>query len=333
MNYCLAFLVAFVIAVLLAPLVIKITKRLKFGQNILHYVESHSQKQGTPTMGGLIFIFAIIIASLIFINNNHSLAIVTLAVFFGFAVLGFLDDFIKIKFKRNLGLRAYQKIIGQVGLSLIVSLFVYFNPLVGSKIYLPFTNIQLDLSWGIIPFVMLVFIAATNSVNLTDGLDGLAGGVSIAYLMGFGVISFMYLSNLTQGLNDVLINEQTNLIIIICCSLGALFGFICFNSHPASIFMGDTGSLALGALLSCLAIFNGLSLYIPLIGLMFVLSTVSVILQVLYFKKTKKRIFLMSPLHHHFEKKGKYETKIVSIYIIITLILAVSCIALTIICR
>ena len=231
MNYCLAFLVAFVIAVLLAPLVIKITKRLKFGQNILHYVESHSQKQGTPTMGGLIFIFAIIIASLIFINNNHSLAIVTLAVFFGFAVLGFLDDFIKIKFKRNLGLRAYQKIIGQVGLSLIVSLFVYFNPLVGSKIYLPFTNIQLDLSWGIIPFVMLVFIAATNSVNLTDGLDGLAGGVSIAYLMGFGVISFMYLSNLTQGLNDVLINEQTNLIIIICCSLGALFGFICFNSH------------------------------------------------------------------------------------------------------
>jgi len=331
LYYLLAFLITFVVGVCLAPLVIKLTRRLKFGQNILHYVESHSNKQGTPTMGGIIFIVATIVVSLCFFNNNHSLAFVTLAVFLAFGVLGFLDDFIKIKFKRNLGLRPYQKIIGQVTISLIVALFVYFNPMVGSKIYLPFSTIQFDLSWGIIPFIMLVFIATSNSVNLTDGLDGLAGGVSFVYLIGFGVISYIYMSSLTQGLDSALINEQTNLIIIMCCACGAIASFLCFNSHPASIFMGDTGSLALGALIACLACFNGLSLFVPLIGLMFVLSTVSVIIQVLHFKRTGKRVFLMAPLHHHFEKKGKYETKIVSIYIIITIILSVACIMFTII--
>ena len=318
---------------IIAPIVLKITRKLKFGQTILHYVENHSIKQGTPTMGGLIFIIATILVSLAFMNNNHSIGFVTLAVFFAFGVLGFLDDYIKIKFKRNLGLRPYQKIIGQVAISLIVALFVYFNPMIGSKIYLPFSNIQLDLGAGIIPFIMVVFIATTNSVNLTDGLDGLAGGVSFAYLIGFGVISFIYLNALTAGLDNAIINEQTNLLIINCSAAGAILAFLVFNSHPASIFMGDTGSLALGALIACLACFNGQSLLIPILGLMFVLSTVSVILQVLYFKKTKKRIFLMAPLHHHFEKKGKYETKIVSIYIIITLMLSSIGIMLTIICR
>lgn len=324
---------AFVFALILSPLIIKLAHKLKFGQNILHYVESHTNKQGTPTMGGLIFIIAIIVVSLCFFNLNNSLGLVTLAVFLAFGILGFLDDFIKIKFKRNLGLRPYQKIIGQVAISLIVALFVYFNPMIGTKIYVPFSNIMIDLSWGIIPFIMLVFIATTNSVNLTDGLDGLAGGVSFAYLLGFGVISFLYTSSLVQGLDNALIYEQTNLIIITCASCGALLAFLCFNSHPASIFMGDTGSLSLGALIACLACFTGQSLIIPILGIMFVLSTMSVILQVLYFKRTHKRIFLMAPLHHHFEKKGKYETKIVSIYIIITLVLACACIMLTIICR
>ncbi len=333
MYYFLAFLISFFVAIVIAPFCLRLTKRLKFGQNILHYVESHSSKQGTPTMGGIIFIFAIIVVSLCFFNNNYSMASVALAVFFAFGVLGFLDDFIKIKFKRNLGLRPYQKIIGQVAISLIVALFVYFNPMIGSKIYLPFSNTKIDLGFLIIPYIMLVFIATTNSVNLTDGLDGLAGGVSFAYLLGFGIISYLYMQGLTAGLDNAIINEQYNLIIITCCALGAILAFLVFNSHPASIFMGDTGSLSLGALIASLACFNGLSLFIPLLGVMFVLSCVSVIMQVLYYKKTKKRIFLMAPLHHHFEKKGKHETKIVSIYIIITLIIAVACIMLTIICR
>ncbi len=333
MKYLLAFIITFLVAMIIAPIVIKLTKKLKFGQNILHYVENHSLKQGTPTMGGLIFIIATIIVSLAFVNNNHSMAFVTLAVFFAFGVLGFLDDYIKIRFKRNLGLRPYQKIIGQVAISLIVALFVYFNPMIGSKLYLPFSNTLIDFGWGIIPIIMVVFIATTNSVNLTDGLDGLAGGVSFIYLLGFGVISFIYLNGLTSGLENTLINEQANLIIINCCALGAIFAFLIFNSHPASIFMGDTGSLSLGALIACLACFSKQSLIIPVLGFMFVLSALSVIIQVAYFKKTKKRIFLMAPLHHHFEKKGKYETKIVSIYIIITLMLAVFSIMLTLICR
>lgn len=328
MEYILAVILSFVIAVILSPIIIKWTKRLKFGQNILSYVESHKSKQGTPTMGGIIFIVSSIVTTAVLINSSNTITLVALAVFFAFGVLGFLDDFIKIKYKRNLGLKAYQKVIGQLLISIIVGIFVYQNTNIGSSIILPFSNTTCDMGIFIIPFIIFIFIATTNSVNLTDGLDGLAGGVSIAYIIGMSIITILYMPEL-----EITSLEQKNLLIFAFSVVGGVVGFLIFNSHPASIFMGDTGSLALGSVVALLACFTKLDLYIPLIGFMFVMSTVSVIVQVVHFKRTKKRIFLMAPLHHHFEKKGMYETKIVTIYIIITAMLSVLSILLTIICR
>lgn len=319
--YLLAFLVAFAVGVLISPIVIKVTKRLKFGQNILSYVDNHKSKQGTPTMGGVIFLLAIVLSFVIFARDNSRLGYVALSVTVAYGLIGFLDDFLKIKHKQNLGLRAYQKVIGQVLIAIILAIFVYKSNLVGTSIAVPFTSVKITLGWWIIPFVILVFLATTNSVNLTDGLDGLAGGVSTVYLVGF----FSILQILLLKIADPIIKaEGQNLLLLNSCALGGLFAYLCFNCFPAKIFMGDTGSLALGGLIASLAVLSGTELFIITMGLMFVLSSVSVILQVVYFKITKgKRIFLMAPLHHHFERKGVNENKIVSIYIIITVVLVV----------
>ncbi len=324
-NFLLALLMSFVIAVALSPLVIRLTKRLKFGQNILHYVESHSGKQGTPTMGGIIFILSTVIVSLCFYNNNFNLAGLVIIVFVGYAILGFLDDYLKIKFKTNLGLRAYQKVIGQVGLALIVGVYMYLNPLV-SSVSLPFSTIMFRLGVFIIPYAIFIMVAASNSVNLTDGLDGLAGGVSCVFFASMGVI--IYLFSGRRDIDSQWVEQLRSLIVVCGAVCGGLLGFLCFNSYKAKIFMGDTGSLSLGSLVGTVGLLSGQSLYIPIIGLMFVLSSVSVIMQVLYYKKTHKRIFLMAPLHHHFEQKGCNESKIVTIYIVITILLGVGCILL-----
>ncbi len=329
MEYILAVVLSFFIAVVMSPLVIKQAKKLKFGQNILSYVESHKGKQGTPTMGGLIFIASSIVATLCLIKDSFSLCLMAMAVFFAYGVLGFLDDFIKIKCKRNLGLRAYQKVIGQVAISIILAIFVYQNTNIGSSIILPFSNISIDLGVFIIPFVIFIFIATTNSVNLTDGLDGLAAGTSMVYLIGSATLVILY----GGGLDSIAMVEQKNLLIFVFAVVGGLMGFLLFNSYPANIFMGDTGSLALGSVVALCVVLTRLELYIPILGFVFVMSALSVIIQVLHYKRTKKRVFLMAPLHHHFEKKGMNETKIVTIYIIISAILALIAILLTIICR
>lgn len=326
MRFYLGFLIAFFVAICLSPIVIRFCKKLKFGQNILHYVESHASKQGTPTMGGLIFIIAIICVGLCFSYDNFMFGLICLLMFLGYGVIGFLDDFIKIKFKRNLGLRPYQKIIGQALIAVIAGIYVYINPNIGSEVVIPFTNKTIDLGVFIIPFVFLVFIATTNSVNLTDGLDGLAGGVSFVVFLSFGFLILIFSKFLTPGLDETVISQMTILSNISFVASGALLGFLVFNCFPATIFMGDTGSLSLGGLLAVVATFSKLGLYVLIVGIMYVLSTLSVIIQVLYFKKTKKRVFLMAPLHHHFEKKGVYESKIVSIYIIITIIVSLICI-------
>ena len=326
MRFYLGFLIAFFVAICLSPIVIRFCKKLKFGQNILHYVESHANKQGTPTMGGLIFIIAIICVGLCFSYDNFMFGLICLLMFLGYGVIGFLDDFIKIKFKRNLGLRPYQKIIGQALIAVIAGIYVYINPNIGSEVVIPFTNKTIDLGVFIIPFVFLVFIATTNSVNLTDGLDGLAGGVSFVVFLSFGFLILIFSKFLTPGLDETIISQMTILSNISFVASGALLGFLVFNCFPATIFMGDTGSLSLGGLLAVVATFSKLGLYVLIVGIMYVLSTLSVIIQVLYFKKTKKRVFLMAPLHHHFEKKGVYENKIVSIYIIITIIVSLICI-------
>ena len=319
----LAFLITFFVSVIFAPLIIKLTRKLKFGQNILGYVSEHSSKQGTPTMGGIIFIIPTIILSIFFFKSNLTIPILTLVVFLGYGIIGFLDDFIKIKFKRNLGLLPYQKVIFQLLLAIIVAVFIFRNNLIGTQIYLPFSINKIDLKSFIIPFVVLVFIATTNSVNLTDGLDGLASGVSLIFFVAIALISQFSLTFYSSNLQGEYITQMQNLNIILWCLSGGILAFMIFNFYPAKIFMGDTGSLALGGIMATICCLNGTSLYIPIIGFMFVVSALSVILQVVHYKRTKKRIFLMAPFHHHLQHKGMYETKITFIYIVITTILAI----------
>lgn len=323
--YLLCFLCCLAVSVAIGPFVIMASKKFKASQTILHYVEAHKDKEGTPTMGGLIFIISIMFA-FCFFTKNFQLAVVSISVMLGYGILGFLDDFIKIKFKQNLGLKPYQKIIGQFGIATIVAFYAYYSNLIGSRLVVPFTNIYIDLGWFIIPFIIFVYLAVVNSVNLTDGLDGLAGGVSSAYLIGFIGLIFIYSKN---AITSSQVLEFENLLILCFCSLGAVLGFMCFNINRAKIFMGDTGSLALGGLLTSIAVFSKTPLLIPLVGIMFVVSAFSVCLQVLHFKRTKKRIFLMAPIHHHFEKKGVHENRITFVYIVITIAVSALVIAIT----
>ena len=310
LKYPLVTLVALGVGLILAFPILAICKKLKMSQTILHYVDKHAGKSGTPTMGGLIFILAGIVSTFFFIRGQAFWAIMSLVLMLAYGMLGFLDDFIKVRFRQNEGLKPYQKIIGQLGLSLVAAIYVYFN--VGTTLDL--FGLTLDLSFFIIPFVMIFFVAVTNSVNLLDGLDGLASSVSGTYIAFFGVIL-------------ALVGGQAfeNLALACFAMVGALLAFICFNGFPAKIFMGDTGSLALGGFIASLAVFSRLELILPIIGLMYVLTALSDILQVAHYKRTHKRIFKMAPLHHHFEQLGVHENRIVTIYIIITFVLGLAC--------
>lgn len=321
MHIYLPFVLSFLLASIFAPFCIKFLRRLKFGQNILFYVKEHTSKQGTPTMGGVIFILPAVIFSIIFCRHNLSFVLVVLAVFIAYGVVGFLDDFIKIKFKRNLGLRAYQKILFQLSIAIIIGIYAYKNGY--SSVYLPFSMERFDMGVFIIPFSVLLYLATTNSVNLTDGLDGLSSGTSIAFLSGFVLLNSFYISHVGSFFAGA---EDLNIISL--CLAGSLFAFFLFNFFPAKIFMGDTGSLSLGGVIASLCLFSGTSLYLPLLGIMFVLSSVSVIVQVLHFKRTKKRIFLMAPFHHHLQMKGMYETRITLIYITITFFVSFTILAI-----
>lgn len=315
------FVYGFFVTLIISPFVISFIKKEKVKQVILNYVEAHSGKVGTPTMGGIIFLVSITIVSLISFEGSSSLAKMSLIVFLGYGLVGFLDDFIKFKFKRNLGLRAYQKIIFQLAISIVVGVFVYKHSLLGGDLVVPFTKFHVDIGYWIIPLVAIIFLATTNSVNLTDGLDGLAGGTTFSYMLSFVILFFVLVSNSVIGISEVQLIEFKNVAVIASVAAGAMLCFLAFNCFPAKIFMGDTGSLALGSLVASVLVFSGMSLYIPILGIMFVMSAVSVILQVAYYKLTKKRIFLMAPLHHHFEKKGVHEVRITICYIIITLLI------------
>ncbi len=291
----------------LMMIILPILKRLKAGQYILGYVKEHKNKSGTPTMGGLAFIVAIIVVGFCFFGFKDIRVNLTLSVTAGFTVVGFLDDFLKIYRKDNGGLKPYQKIIFQVAIATVAAVFCYLNDL--CYVYLPFAGGKsVFLGWGIIPLVILIFTATVNCVNLTDGLDGLAGGTSTAYLFIMGLILSVQ-------------SDKSSLLCFI--SVGALAAFLLFNANRASVFMGDTGSLALGGFISCVSVFSGNSLYIPLLGIMFVVSGISVIVQVIYYKRTRRRVFLMAPLHHHFQMKGYTECKITYAYVLITALVGI----------
>ncbi len=307
-KYLLSGLFGLLFSALIAPFVVYLCKRLKCSQSILHYVDKHKSKEGTPTMGGIIFLISLLVGVCFLLPENRFLSLFLVVVTLGYALLGFLDDFIKIHYHHNEGLKPYQKIIGQFGLSLIVALYLYFS----GRTSLNFFGLVFDIGVFIIPLVILVLIATTNSVNLTDGLDGLAGSVSFVYLLFFGIL-------LTTFGNA----EMSNLAIVTFSLCGGVLAFLLFNVFPAKIFMGDTGSLALGGFIGTLAVFSSLELILPIMGIMFVLSAVSDILQVWHFKRTHRRIFLMAPLHHHFEAKGIHENRIVCVYTLITLTMSV----------
>ncbi len=311
-----ALLLSFIVATIFAPLVLRLARRLKAGQPILSYVEQHAAKAGTPTFGGFIFLLPSFFVTLAFsLHEKMGVGSVAAFVMLSYAVLGFLDDFIKIKTKDNLGLRPYQKIVGQAAIALIVSIYAFRSPDVGSSVYLPFYDRAVDFGYWYIPFACFIFLALSNCVNLTDGLDGLASGCSLGYLAAFALVLLVMISS---GV------ASSSLLTFTTALIGALLAFLLFNSNKASIFMGDTGSLGLGGACAAVALFSKQPFLVPICGIMFVVSGISIIIQVAYFKLTKgKRVFLMAPFHHHLEKKGMSEAKICAIYSVVTIVMGV----------
>ena len=305
----LAVLLAFAFSLLFCAAAIPLLKRAGSGQHILSYVREHSKKEGTPTMGGLAFILAAVLAAIPFARNADRPFFVALAVGLGYLAVGFLDDLLKQKRGKNLGLRPYQKIIFQFGVALMASVYCCIDGL--TVLRLPYTSRAADIGWWMLPLGILVFLGTVNGVNLTDGLDGLAGGTSAVFFLALGCLIAL------QGESDAL-------SLLCFCLVGALAAYLIFNASRASLFMGDTGSLSLGGFAASAALFSGNALVVPIAGIMFVLSSISVILQVIYYKKTGKRIFLMAPLHHHFQQKGYSEGKIAYVYAAVTAALSLT---------
>ncbi len=324
------FILSFAVGVILMPLIIKLIRKLSCSQTILEYVEEHKSKQGTPTMGGVVFYICTLIVVVCLMRYSTPLA-VAIGVGLGFALIGLMDDFIKVKFKQNLGLKPYQKIIGQVGIAIIFACYIYFFSPNKGVIYLPFTFKAIDLGVWVIPLVILVCLATTNSVNLTDGLDGLAGGVSVIY-GGIFITLILIFSGIAfnAGETDAFVGMYKDMAIVLAILIGSIMAFLVFNTNKASIFMGDVGSLGIGGLFASVACVTGFELMLAIVGIMFVISALSVILQVIYFKATKgKRIFKMAPIHHHFQMCGHTEAKIGYIYQVITLMIGLVTILLT----
>lgn len=291
--------VSFLITVLVSPLFIPVLRRLKFGQSIREEgPRAHYKKAGTPTMGGIIILLSLTLTSLAFVQRNTEWWILLFATL-GYGAIGFLDDFIKIALKRSLGLTAKQKLAAQ----LIVAGGLYWILVrngFSTDLSVPGTDWSIDLGWLYFPFLALIMLATSNAVNLTDGLDGLLAGTAAIAFGAFAVIGLMF-SQYTVALFSVAV-------------VGALLGFLVFNAHPARVFMGDTGSLALGGGLAATAVLTKSELLLIVIGGVFVIETLSVMLQVMSFKLRGKRIFRMSPIHHHFELAGWSEWRVVATF-------------------
>ena len=267
--------------------------------------KTHFKKSGTPTMGGIIIVIAVFFSVLITAQWEKEMLFI-LASILGFGFVGLVDDFIKVVMRRSLGLRATHKIIAQILLGVILAFYAYRSPNVGSAVLVPFTSKFWDMGIWYIPFTaIIIFVGTVNSVNFTDGLDGLAAGVTM--IDGFPVLC-----------HD---GGQKEIAIISAAVTGSTLGFLRYNSHPAQIFMGDTGSMALGGAVAAVVVLLKLPLILPIIGGIYVLETLSIIIQVVSYRLTGRRVFLMAPLHHHYEVKGWEETKVVVVFWIITIVL------------
>lgn len=301
-------LLAFFIAILAGALLIPLLHKLKFGQSEREEgPKSHQKKAGTPTMGGIIFIAAAFITMFIIVKRPSDEAMVALYASVAFGIIGALDDGLKIARRKNLGLRAYQKMLLLLAVACIFAYYSANNPYIGTDIAVPFIHRNINLGVFYIPFIVVFFAATTNAVNLTDGLDGLDSSITILVMTFFSIVSF------AMG--------HTTLAIFCAVMSGALLGFLRYNTFPARVFMGDTGSLALGGAVAAVAMILKLPLLVIIVGGIYVIEALSVILQVASFKLTGKRIFKMSPIHHHFELSGWHETRVVSMFCIITVIL------------
>lgn len=301
-------IIAFLIVIIIGPIVIPILEKLKMEQSIRgDGPKTHFKKSGTPTMGGVIIIIAVFFSVLITAQWEREMLFI-LASILGFGFIGLIDDFIKVVLRRSLGLRATHKLIAQVLLAVVLSWYAYTSPNVGSAVLIPFTSQFWDMGIWYVPFTAaIIFVGTVNSVNFTDGLDGLAAGVTMI------VMAFLSLVALKAG--------QKEIAIISAAVTGSTLGFLRYNSHPAQIFMGDTGSMALGGAVAAVAVLLRLPLLLPIIGGIYVLETLSIIIQVISYQLTGRRVFLMAPLHHHYEVKGWEETKVVVIFWIVTIVL------------
>ena len=330
-----ALLLSAAIALLTGPKLIAYLKKLHFGQTIYELGPAHQQKQGTPVMGGLMMAAGILVSSLVFHPAHWSggwdFIIPLLAVSFLSMGVGFADDYIKAVKKRHDGLSPWQKIAGQVIISLGFSLYCYFSPAVGSSIRIPFLNADWDLGIFYIPLMTLLTIFIVNSSNLQDGLDGLLGSVTAVGSSAWAVICAILILTASLTGKGNLTGAATTGVFAMSMA-GACLGFLRYNRYPAKTFMGDTGSMLLGGGMAAMAMLLRQPILLVLICFTPIMSSVSVILQRYYYKLTHgKRIFLMSPVHHHFEKKGYSETQIVSMYTGITLLL--SLIAVIAVCK
>ena len=289
---------------ILTSIEIPIVKNKQFQQFIREEgPRSHQKKEGTPTMGGVAIFLATLAATMIGIKPTLDLFVIVL-VALGYGLIGFLDDYIKVTARHNLGLRAWQKLVLQILIGVLVAIYLKNFTELGSQVWIPFVDKSVDFGMLFIPFVAFVLVAMANSVNLTDGLDGLCGGVSAIFALTFAIIA-----------NHFAAYASTDFLMALC---GALIGFLIFNRHPAQIFMGDTGSMMIGGGLTAAVLFTKAELLIPLAGLIFVLESLSVIIQVISFKTTGKRVFRMSPLHHHFELGGMSEVHVVYMFWAVT---------------
>lgn len=299
-------LIAFVITAILGPIMIPFLRKLKIGNTEREELESHQKKNGTPTMGGIMILIAIVVTSLIYMRDYPKI-IPILFVTVGFGIIGFLDDYLKVVLRRSDGLIAWQKMLCEIVVTAVFAVYLVKTD-VALTMLIPFSNGKyLSLSWMAIPILFLAVIGTVNGVNFTDGVDGLASSVTVLVATFFSVVA---------------VGSSCGISPITCAVVGALLGFLLFNVYPASVFMGDTGSLALGGFVAATAYMLQMPIFILIVGLIYWIEIISVMLQVVYFKKTGgKRLFRMAPIHHHFELGGWSETRVVAVFSIVTALL------------